>query len=138
MKPARSAAVVSHLARRLRELERAAFERLLPRGVTMGDARVVRAVERVGLLGVSAIAAHLGTSQPAATVAIARVVAQGLVAQSAHATDGRRKVLILTSRGKQVDAAHGAVDAQIADGLLSALPKSARAAALELLERLAV
>ncbi|MBK7399119.1 MAG: MarR family transcriptional regulator [Myxococcales bacterium] len=137
MKPAaRPAAVVSAFSRRLRDLERGTLEQRLPRGLTTGDARVLRAVERVGSLGVSAIAAHLGTSQPAATVAIARLVDRSLVTVTAHSGDARRKVLVLSAKGRQIEASLGEAEAAIAEALLAILPRSARAAAVDLLAAL--
>lgn len=138
MKPAaRPAAIVAAFSRRLREIERAALEARLPRGLTAGDARVVRAVERVGNLGVSAVAAHLGTSQPAATVAIARLVERGLVTVSGHAGDARRKVLALSAKGRQVEGVLAEAEVAVADALLGGLSRAGKGAAVELLEQLA-
>jgi DNA-binding MarR family transcriptional regulator len=138
MKPSqRLASVLDALLRRLRELERDALARHLPRGVTPGDVRVLRAVERVGASGVSAVAGYLGTSQPAATVAVARLEGRGLVVRAANAADGRRKALALTAKGRQIEASHGAADAEAAERLLARLPKGERAAAVELLAKIA-
>ncbi len=138
MKPAaRPAAVVAAFSRRLRELERSTLEERLPRGLTAGDARVLRAVERVGNLGVSAIAGHLGTSQPAATVAIARLVDRGLVTVTAHSGDARRKVLVLSARGRQIEGSLAEAEAAMAEALLAVLPRNARSAAVDLLAQLA-
>jgi DNA-binding MarR family transcriptional regulator len=138
MKPsARLAAVLDDLLRRLREVEKAALSRHLPKGVTLGDVRVLRAIDRVGASGVSAVADFLGTSQPAATVAVARLETRGMVARAANATDGRRKALTLTAKGRQVEVAHVQADADAADVLLAKLPKQERAALLEALVALA-
>ena len=121
----------------MRELSRTSLSKHLPRGVTAGDARVLRAVEQVGDQGVSAVANALGTSQPAATVAIARLESRGPVARAPSSADGRRKQLALTSRGRQIEQAHAAADADAADALLSPLSKTDRAQLVELLAKLA-
>ena len=139
MKPnARLVSVLDALYRRLREIERAALARHLPRGVTLGDVRVLRAVDRVGAAGVSAVATFLGTSQPAATVAVARLEGRGLVVRAANAADGRRKALALTAKGRQIEQSHAAADADAADVILAAIPKNDRNALVELLAKLVV
>jgi DNA-binding MarR family transcriptional regulator len=138
MKPsARLASVLDALYRRLREIEKTALARHLPRGVTLGDVRVLRAVDRVGAAGVSAVATFLGTSQPAATVAVARLEGRGLVVRAANATDGRRKALALTTKGRQIEQSHSAADAEAAELILGAVPKNDRNALVELLAKLA-
>ena len=138
MKPsARLATVLDALYRRLREVERTALSRNLPRGVTLGDVRVLRAVDRVGASGVSAVATFLGTSQPAATVAVARLEGRGLVVRAANAADGRRKALALTTKGRQIEQSHDAADVDAAELLLSSVPKADRAQLVELLTKLA-
>jgi len=138
MKPsARLASVLDSLMRKLRELERESLSRHLPRGVTPGDVRVLRAVERVGAAGVSAVATFLGTSQPAATVAVARLEGRGLVVRASNAVDGRRKALALTAKGRQIEASHAEADAEVAEKLLGKLAKGDRAAAVEMLAKIA-
>lgn len=138
MKPsARLATILDAVTRKMRDAERASLAKHLPRGVTAGDARVLRAVDRVGDQGVSAVAVALGTSQPAATVAIARLEARGLVARAPSSADGRRKQLALTTKGRQLEQAHNAADADTAEAILSLLPKTDRAQFVELLARLA-
>jgi DNA-binding MarR family transcriptional regulator len=137
MKPnARLASVLDALYRRLREIERAALARHLPRGVTLGDVRVLRAVDRVGAAGVSAVATFLGTSQPAATVAVARLEGRGLVVRAANASDGRRKALALTAKGRQIEQSHAAADADAAELILAGVSKNDRNALVELLAKL--
>ncbi len=136
MKPsARLAPILDPLLRKLREVERKATAKHLPRGVTAGDARVMRAVERVGDQGVSAVAEELGTSQPAATVAIGRLEARGLVTRTS-ASDGRKKPLALTARGRQLEVAHAAADVEAAEALLAPLAKAERAQLVELLAKI--
>lgn len=118
-------------------MTRSSLAKHLPRGVTAGDARVLRAVEHVGDQGVSAVAVALGTSQPAATVAIARLESRGLVARAPSSADGRRKQLALTSKGRQIEQAHVAADADCAEALLAPLSKADRAQLVELLAKLA-
>lgn len=138
MKPsARLAPILDALYRKLRDLEKTSVGKHLPRGVTLGDVRVLRAVDRVGELGVSAVAQALGTSQPAATVAVARLEARGLVARAPNSADGRRKQLVLTAKGRQVEQAHSAADLEAAEAMLSPLAKSERAQLVELLDKLA-
>jgi len=138
MKPsARLATILDAVTRKMRDAERASLAKHLPRGVTAGDARVLRAVDRVGDQGVSAVAVTLGTSQPAATVAIARLEARGLVARAPSSADGRRKQLALTTKGRQLEQAHNAADADTAEAILSLLPKSDRVQFVELLAKLA-
>jgi DNA-binding MarR family transcriptional regulator len=138
MKPsARLASILDPVQRRLRDLTRTSLAKHLPRGVTAGDARVLRAVEQVGDQGVSAVAVALGTSQPAATVAIARLESRGLVARAPSSADGRRKQLALTSRGRQIELAHTAADSDTADALLAPLSKTDRMQLVELLAKLA-
>ncbi|MBI2392976.1 MAG: MarR family transcriptional regulator [Deltaproteobacteria bacterium] len=137
MKPsARLASILDSLQRRLRDAEKASFAKHLPRGVTAGDVRVLRAVDRVGDQGVSAVAVALGTSQPAATVAIARLETRGLVARAPSSADGRRKQLALTTKGRQVEQAHGQADGDSAEAFLAPLSKGDRAALVELLAKL--
>lgn len=137
MKPsARLASILDSLQRRLRDAEKASLARHLPRGVTAGDVRVLRAVDRVGDQGVSAVAVALGTSQPAATVAIARLETRGLVARAPSSADGRRKQLALTSKGRQLEQAHAQADGDIADAFLAPLSKGDRAALVDLLAKL--
>ncbi len=137
MKPnARLASVLDALYRRLREIERTALARHLPRGVTLGDVRVLRAVDRVGAAGVSAVATFLGTSQPAATVAVARLEGRGLVVRAANASDGRRKALALTTKGRQIEQSHTSADADAAELILASVPKNDRNALVELLAKL--
>jgi len=138
MKPsAKLASVLDALYRRLREIERSALSRHLPRGVTLGDVRVLRAVDRVGASGVSAVATFLGTSQPAATVAVARLEGRGLVVRAANAADGRRKALALTAKGRQIEQSHGSADSDAAEAILAAVPKNDRTALVDLLAKLA-
>ena len=138
MKPSvRLASVLDDLNRRLREIEKAAFDKHLPRGVTLGDVRVLRAVDRVGVSGVSSVADFLGTSQPAATVAVARLETRGLVARAANATDGRRKALALTAKGRQIEHAHLQADADAAEAILARVAKGDRSALIDLLVALA-
>jgi DNA-binding MarR family transcriptional regulator len=137
MKPsARLSTLLDALQRRLRDAEKGVLRKHLPRGVTAGDVRVLRAVARVGEQGVSAVAHALGTSQPAATVAIARLESRGWVARAPNSADGRRKQLALTSKGRQLEQAHGAAHAEMAEVLLGPLPRADRAAFVELLARL--
>lgn len=138
MKPsARLASILDPVQRRLRDLSRASLAKHLPRGVTAGDARVLRAVEQVGDQGVSAVAGALGTSQPAATVAIARLESRGLVARAPNSADGRRRQLALTSKGRQIEQAHTSADSDTADALLAPLSKTDRVQLVELLAKLA-
>lgn len=138
MKPsARLASILDPLQRRLRDLTRSSLAKHLPRGVTAGDSRVLRAVEQVGDQGVSAVAVALGTSQPAATVAIARLESRGLVARAPSSADGRRKQLALTNKGRQIEQSHLAADAECAEALLAPLSKGDRAQLVELLAKLA-
>jgi DNA-binding MarR family transcriptional regulator len=135
---ARLATLLDALHRRLREIERASLARQPGlRGVTAGDVRVLRAVDRVGAAGVSAVAQHLGTSQPAATVAVARLEGRGLVVRAQNATDGRRKALALTTKGRAIEIAHQAADAEAAEMLLACVPKNDRNLLLDLLEKVA-
>ncbi len=135
---ARLAPILDGLQRRLRDVERDTLAKHLPRGVTAGDVRVLRAVELVGEQGVSAVAQALGTSQPAATVAIARLEARGLVARAPSATDARKKPLALTNRGRAVEQAHGHADLDAAEVILSSVPKAQRGALVDLLAKIAV
>lgn len=138
MKPsARLATVLDDLLRRLREIEKSSLSKHLPKGVTLGDVRVLRAIDRVGAAGVSAVAEFLGTSQPAATVAVARLESRGMVARAANATDGRRKALALTTKGRAIETAHIQADGDAAELILAKLPKQDRAALLEALVALA-
>jgi DNA-binding MarR family transcriptional regulator len=138
MKPsARLALVLDDLQRRLRDIEKAALAKHLPKGVTPGDVRVLRAVDRVGVAGVSAVADFLGTSQPAATVAVARLETRGLVARAANSTDGRRKALALTAKGRTIEQAHLQADADAAEAILARVARGDRAGLLELLVALA-
>lgn len=133
---ARLASLLDALHRRLRDIERAALAKQPGlRGVTLGDLRVLRAVDRVGASGVSAVALHLGTSQPAATVAVARLEGRGLVVRATNAADGRRKALALTTKGRQIEQAHQVADGDVADAILSSVPRNDRAALIDLLEK---
>jgi len=105
--------------------------------VTLGDVRVLRAVDRVGASGVSAVATFLGTSQPAATVAVARLEGRGLVVRAANAADGRRKALALTAKGRQIEQSPGSADSDAAEAILAAVPKNDRTALVDLLAKLA-
>jgi DNA-binding MarR family transcriptional regulator len=138
MKPsARLATLLDALQRKLRDAERESLAKHLPRGITPGDVRVLRAVDRVGEQGVSAIAQALGTSQPAATVAIARLEARGLVARAGNPTDGRKKPLALTTRGRAVEQAHTSADLDTAEALLATVPKAERGPLVDLLAKVA-
>jgi DNA-binding MarR family transcriptional regulator len=134
---ARLAPVLDALYRKLRDLEKTSIGKHLPRGVTLGDVRVLRAVSSVGDAGVSAVAGALGTSQPAATVAIARLESRGLVHRVASAADGRKKQLALTAKGRQVEQAHGTADLEAAEALLAPLGKNEKTQMVELLVKLA-
>lgn len=121
---ARLAVAIDTLYRRLREVERQAFAKHKQQDITLGDFRVLRAVERVGVKGVSAVAEYLGTTQPAATVAVARLEGRGLIARSSDQKDARRKSLVLTVKGKQYEQAHSAADLEAAELLLASIPKA--------------
>lgn len=137
MKPsARLATILDALQRRIREAEKGSLAKHLPRGVTAGDVRVLRAVDRVGEQGVSAVANALGTSQPAATVAIARLESRGLVARAPSSADGRRKQLALTNKGRQLEQAHAAAHAEMAESLLQPLSRADRTVFVELLAKI--
>lgn len=137
MKPsARLATILDALQRRIRDAEKSSLAKHLPRGVTAGDVRVLRAVDRVGDQGVSAVAHVLGTSQPAATVAIARLESRGLVARAPSSADGRRKQLALTNKGRQLEQAHGAAHTEMAEALLGPLSRADRVTFVELLAKI--
>jgi DNA-binding MarR family transcriptional regulator len=74
---------------------------------TPGDARMLLSIAKIGEQGSQEIAKDLGVSQPAASVAIARLAKAGMVKHKpAGNTDRRRKVVALTSKGKDaVEAA---------------------------------
>jgi DNA-binding MarR family transcriptional regulator len=135
---ARLATLLDAIQRRFREIERTSIAKQPGlRGVTVGDVRVLRAVDRVGVSGVSAVALHLGTSQPAATVAVARLEGRGLVVRAANAADGRRKALSLTTKGRQIEQSHQAADAEAAEMLLTCVPRNDRGLLIDLLEKVA-
>lgn len=135
---ARLAPLLDAFLRRLSDIERGALARQPGlRGVTRGDVRVLRAVDRVGVSGVSAVAQHLGTSQPAATVAVARLEERGLVVRATNATDGRRKALGLTAKGRQIEQAHQLADVDAAEALLACVPRNDRGVLLDLFEQIA-
>lgn len=137
MKPsARLATILDALQRRIRDTEKGSLAKHLPRGVTAGDVRVLRAVDRVGGQGVSAVAHALGTSQPAATVAIARLESRGLVARAPSSADGRRKQLALTNKGRQLEQSHAAAHAEMAEALLGPLSRAERVTFVELLAKI--
>lgn len=129
----RLAAAIDPLYRKLKDIEKFTLIKHLPQGVTLGDVRVLRAVEQVGSSGVSAIAGFLGTSQPAATVAIARLEGRGLVARELNSTDGRRKALALTPKGKQIEQSHATADIDTAEMLLAGVSKEEQSHFAELL-----
>ena len=136
MKPsAHLAILLDGLQRRLRDAEKGARSRHLPRGVTAGDVRVLRAVVQVGAKGVSAVAKLLGTSQPAATVAIARLEARGLLVRAASSVDARRKQLTLTAKGRQLEQSHATADAAMAEAFLAPLARAERATFVALLAK---
>jgi len=137
MRPAESLSkLLDALHRKLRAVQRVSLGRHLPRGVTLGEAKVVRAVERVGNSGVSVIAQYLDLSHPSAASLIGKLRERGLIAiQQAGTADGRKKRLRLTVKGAEVEEAQATAEREAAEMLLSALNKEEQIAFVLLLEK---
>ncbi|MBF6355596.1 winged helix-turn-helix transcriptional regulator [Nocardia higoensis] len=87
------------IAIRRRQTRRALAEDGLPGGQSF---EVLDVIEAESEPTVSAVAAALAVDQPRASKLVAAAVADGLVIRVADQTDGRRSVLVLTERGREL------------------------------------
>jgi DNA-binding MarR family transcriptional regulator len=124
------------LYRKLRDVEVTALKRHMPSGVTLGDIRMLRAVDRVGVSGVSAVASYLEVSQPAVTVAVCRLEDRKLVVRTQTKDDGRKRALAPTSKGREIITAYRLAEDEMAALILGPIAESEKAKFVSALDKL--
>src|SRR5207245_354836 len=75
------------------------------RGLSVPQFRALCLLARFPTATLSHVAEHLGSSQPSASRLISGLVARGLVARKESSDDRRQISLVLTAKGKTVQAA---------------------------------
>src|SRR5437763_9991505 len=85
-------------------------------GLSVPQFRALCLLARFPTASLSHVAEHLGSSQPSASRLISGLVTRGLVAREECADDRRQVTLVLTPKGKQVQAsAHRATQERLAE-----------------------
>src|SRR5690242_14734634 len=85
-------------------------------GLSVPQFRALCLLARFPSASLSHIAEHLGSSQPSASRLITGLVARGLVAREECENDRRQVTLVLTPRGKEVQAqSHAATQERLAE-----------------------
>ncbi len=96
--------------------------RQMPRDVSLTAASVLHALERLGPLRLTRLAALTGVSQPSATALVSRLEHDGLVERRPDEDDGRVVLVALTAAGGRLVAARRETGADVVAGLLARLP----------------
>jgi DNA-binding MarR family transcriptional regulator len=110
-----------------------------PRGRSVGALLALRRLEDEGPQRVSDLAAAELVAQPTMTVLVNRLVEEGLVRKTPHATDARAVLVAITDAGRTELARVRAARAAVLDARLAGLDADERAAleaALPALDRL--
>lgn len=137
MKPSQKLSVLLEpFYRKLREIEVTAIKRHLPNGVTLGDVKMLRAVDQVGVSGVSAVAAYLDISQPAVTVAVCRLEERKLVERLQNKADGRKRALSPTAKGREVITSYRQAQDEMAEFILAPVTDADRTKFVSAVDRL--
>lgn len=105
--------------------------------ITVPQLVLLDAIEECGKDGISAVAAYTSLSQPTVTRSAANLARDGLVRNTIHETDARRRTLELTERGQELLAAKRAVVAAHVAGAWESLSPTEQALAVPLLRHLA-
>jgi len=99
---------------------------------------VMDAIDVCGSHGISAVAAHLGLSQPTVTRSVATLERQQLVSSEVSVDDARVRRVFLTTAGNRTVHKKRQVVAALLDSLWSHLDADEQESAAPLLRRLAV
>jgi DNA-binding MarR family transcriptional regulator len=129
---------VALLHQALRQVRRAAQERLEPTGTTPGQHRMLRALDRAGgPVRLRELARSLDVVPRSVTSKVDDAELAGLVRRSADPADGRATLVELTPRGRDVLAQVNAWRSARAGDLLAGLEPAERQELLSLLRRVA-
>jgi DNA-binding MarR family transcriptional regulator len=105
-------------------------------GLSVPQFRALCLLARFPTASLSHVAEHLGSSQPSASRLISGLVTRGLVKRNECAGDRRQVTLVLTARGKDVQAkSHRATQQRLAEAIAHLPEETQRAviAAMEIL-----
>ncbi|MBI9114915.1 MarR family winged helix-turn-helix transcriptional regulator [Sanguibacter suaedae] len=129
---------VALLHQALRQVRRAAQERLEPTGTTPGQHRMLRALDRAGApVRLRELARVLDVVPRSVTSKVDDAELAGLVRRSADPADGRATLVELTPRGREVLGQANAWRSARAGDLLAGLDPAERQDLLRLLRRVA-
>ncbi len=119
----------SHLLRRIEQFAAETFLKAgLPDGVTLRQAVLLAAIAEAEGASQSDLVRTTGVDRSTLAEMMARMERKGLIARSAAADDGRAKSVSLTSEGRdRLDDAFPAMK-KVDEALLTALPRTKRAA----------
>ena len=105
-------------------------------GLSVPQFRALCLLARFPAASLSDLAEHLGSSQPSASRLISGLVTRGLVKRNECADDRRQVTLMLTPRGKDVQAkSHRATQERLAEEIAH-LPEDRRRAIISAMEML--
>jgi len=103
-------------------------------GLSVPQYRALCLLARFPTASLTHIAEHLGSSQPSASRLISGLVTRGLVARKECPDDRRQVTLVLTTKGKQVQAtAHRATQERLAEEIAH-LPEGKRRTVMAAME----